>query len=413
MDSCFYFKSGKLRQVIILLPLCLFVFSPAMAQVQPREKSLDLYGYIMTDIGYNFNQIDPIWFDILRVTGLPQYKDQFAPDGKIFFSVRQTRLGIKNLSQTPLGPLKINFEFDLFGLGPDVGQTTFHFRSAHAELGRFTFGQALSVFADIEVSPSILDFGAPPSRTSLWTILVRYMNTREHSRWAVALEKPGATSDEGIYADRIELQNVKAEFKVPDLSAEYRQIMTGGYIELAGVVKWIRWEDTGNAPVDLSGDEVGWGFNISSIQRLSPQTLFKGQFVYGKGIESHLTDAAFDVGIKNNFQDPSKPVLGVALPVIGGLAFLEHRWTGRWSSTMGYSRVHIYNSDAQADNAFSDGNYAIVNLLHQPFPQFLAGAELQWGKRNNFRDGFSSSAFRVQFSFKYNIFLHLVSSENQ
>ena len=30
------------------------------------------------------------------------------------------------------------------------------------------------------------------------------------------------------------------------------------------------------------------------------------------------------------------------------------------------------------------------------------GPEIQWGKRENFRDGFTSDDFRIQFSFKYN-----------
>ena len=84
------------------------------------------------------------------------------------------------------------------------------------------------------------------------------------ARWGIALEQPGATSDEGIYADRLDLQNVKAEFKLPDLTAQYRRIMKSGYVELAGVVQWIRWENTVASPIDLSGDEIGWGFYISS-----------------------------------------------------------------------------------------------------------------------------------------------------
>ncbi len=402
----------KLRQVLFL-QLCLFTIISALAQKLNQKTGLELYGYLQADIGYNFDQIDPDWFDALRVTKLPLYEDQFAPDGRIYFSVRQTRLGVNSWSRTPWGPLKVNFEFDLFGSGPDVGQTTFHFRKAYAELGKFTVGQTESPFTDADVSPNILDYGAPSSRALLRNIQVRYMTIKEHYRWAVALEKPGATSDDGIYANRIDFENVRPEFKVPDLTAEYRQILKSGYIELAGVVKWIRWEYTGNAPIDLSGNETGWGFNISSTQRLGRSTLFKGQFVYGKGIETHLTDATFDIGIKKNFADSTKPLLGVSLPVIGGLAFLEHKWTPKWSSTLGYSGVRIYNSDAQAGNAFKHGHYAILNLLYQPFSQFLMGAELQWGKRNNFSDGFSASAFRVQFSFKYNFSHQFFEQANQ
>ena len=127
-------------------------------------------------------------------------------------------------------------------------------------------------------------------------------------------------------------------------------------------------------------------------------------------MENYLTDAGPDIGIKKNFGNPTTPLLGVSLPVFGGLAFLEHNWSSKWSSTIGYSRVRIYNSDAQAANAFKIGSYGIVNLLYLPISQFMTGVELQLGQRKNFSDGFSSSAIRVQFSCKYN-FSHSISKK--
>jgi len=35
------------------------------------------------------------------------------------------------------------------------------------------------------------------------------------SRFAIALERPGASADQGIYQDRIELQGVKGRFPLP------------------------------------------------------------------------------------------------------------------------------------------------------------------------------------------------------
>lgn len=403
-----HFRFLQCLKPLQVLQLLLFLLGISQANAQEQERSIGIYGYFKTDIGYNFDQADPDWFDILRVTKLPQYKDQFAPDGRIYFSVRQTRFGFKGQSQTPLGQLKAILEFDLFGVGPDIGQTTLHFRKAYVEIGRFTVGHAESAFTDSEVQPFTLDFGAPPSLTLLRSVQVQYKQVSERGRWAIGLERPGATSDEGIYADRIELQNVKAAFVVPDLAAEYRRKAWNGYIELAGILKWIRWKNTVPAPIDLTGEEIGWGFNFSSVQQLRPKSLFKGQLVYGKGIESHLIDAGPDVGIDNNFDDPTTPLLGAALPVVGGFAFLEQKWTSKWRSIMGYSRVRIYNSDAQAGNAFRDGHYATLSLLHEPIPKIITGAELQWGKRNNFSDGFESSAIRVQFSFVY-FFSHTIS----
>ena len=45
--------------------------------------------------------------------------------------------------------------------------------------------------------------------------------------------------------------------------------------------------------------------------------------------------------------------------------------------------------------------YALTNLLYHPAPNVMVGAELQWAERDNFRDGFSSDDFRIQFSAKY------------
>jgi hypothetical protein len=63
--------------------------------------------------------------------------------------------------------------------------------------------------------------------------------------------------------------------------------------------------------------------------------------------------------------------------------------------------VDIDNSDGQSANAFQTGHYALANILHHPVKNVMYGPELQWGKRENFEDGFSSDDFRVQFSVKY------------
>ena len=72
------------------------------------------------------------------------------------------------------------------------------------------------------------------------------------------------------------------------------------------------------------------------------------------------------------------------------------------SSSIGYSMVDIDNSDGQADDAFSKGEYALANVLFYPTKGVMFGPEVQWGKRRNFRDGFSSDDLRFQFSVKYN-----------
>ena len=42
----------------------------------------------------------------------------------------------------------------------------------------------------------------------------------------------------------------------------------------------------------------------------------------------------------------------------------------------------------QAPDAFTRGQYALGNLLYTPVPNVMVGGELQWGRRENFSDGF-------------------------
>src|SRR5215831_11080035 len=120
--------------------------SSAIAHDSSKVRNLEVYGFVMADVGYNFNQINPNWFDALRVTRLPTYKDQYAPDGQVFFGVRQTRFGVRGYTPTPIGELKTVFDFDLFGVGADEGQTTMRLRSAYAEIGKILIGQANTPF---------------------------------------------------------------------------------------------------------------------------------------------------------------------------------------------------------------------------------------------------------------------------
>ncbi|HEX6408952.1 MAG TPA: hypothetical protein VFZ90_17320, partial [Gemmatimonadales bacterium] len=101
--------------------LLLWGLPSGLAAQDASESKFEVYGFAMMDAGYNFGQIDPAWFDVVRPTKLPAFEDQFAPDGQAFFSVRQTRFGVRSTTPTSLGDLKTTFEFELFGTGVDAG----------------------------------------------------------------------------------------------------------------------------------------------------------------------------------------------------------------------------------------------------------------------------------------------------
>ena len=375
---------------------------PAEATPEERKNTLDLYGFVMTDTGYDFGQTDPNWFDVVRPTKLPSFSNQFGGNGNVYFGVRQTRFGVKTSTPTGLGDVKTLFEFELFGTGVDAGQTTFRLRHAYGELGQFGAGQTWSPFMDIDVFPNSLEYWGPNGMVFFRNVQIRWMPIRsDTTRLTFALERPGASADQGIYSDRVELQGIKPRFNLPDLSWQARVMQNWGYVQLAGIFRKIGWVDTNTAPPNLSGTAFGWGLNLTSNLKFTPKDIGRFEFVYGHGIENYMNDAPVDIGIQNNFGNPTTPIKGVALPVLGVVSFLDHAWSDKFTSSIGYSMVNIENSDAQKPSDFHQGHYALTNLLYHPVPSITLGGEFQFGRRINFSDGFNVNDYRMQFSFKF------------
>jgi hypothetical protein len=369
---------------------------------EARKATMDLYGFVMLDSGYDFKSNDPNWFDTMRPTKLPAFDGEFAPDGKVYAGVRQTRFGVKTTTPTSLGDLKTQFEFELFGTGVDAGQTTFRLRHAYGELGKFGAGQTWSPFMDIDVFPNSLEYWGPNAMVFFRNIQVRWMPIRSAStQLTFALERPGASADGGVYGDRVELQGVRPRFNLPDLSWSARFNRGWGYVQAAGIFRKISWVDTVPDAVNLSGSAFGWGLNLTSNLKFSKKDTGRFAFIYGDAIQNYLNDAPIDIGVASNPGDPARPIKGVALPAVGVISFLDHNWSDRFSTAIGYSMLDIENSNGQTPSDFHQGHYSLGNLLYHPVPSVTIGSEFQFGRRVNFRDGFNVNDYRVQFSFKY------------
>ena len=383
------------------------------------ESTFEVYGFAMLDAGYQVKQNDPDWFDVVRPTKLPRFDNQFAPNGNTYFGVRQSRLGVKSSTPTKYGELKTQFEFELFGTGAQAGQTIFRLRHAWGELGQFGAGQQNSTFMDGDVFPNTIEYWGPNGMVLFRNVQFRWMPLRGRNALSIALERPGASADQGNFADRIQLQGVRPHFSLPDLTANFRWTRNWGHVQVAGLFKRIAWEDTVNDgldlkrtgengttvdDLDLTGSAIGGGLNITSALKFGENSTGKFAFVFGQGIQNYMNDADVDVGVQTNLAagNPRRPIVGKALPMWSFIAYLDHNWSKRWSSSFGYSMMTVDNSNGQAADAYRRGHYASGNLLYYPWENVLMGGEFIWGRRENFLDGFKSDDFRFQFSFKYN-----------
>jgi hypothetical protein len=374
----------------------------AVTPADPKP-SFEIYGFAMLDIGHDFKQINPNWYDTLRLTRLPSFENQFGEDHNTFAGVRQSRLGFRATVPTDLGDLKTIFEFELFGTGVDEGQTTFRLRHAWGEFGRVGAGQYWSPFTDPDSFPNSLEYWGPTGLPWYRNVQLRYTAIQsDSSNLMLALARPGASGDQGVYTDRVELEGIRARFPLPDFAAAYKYTGKWGHVRTAGMLRRINWDDTLDDAFDLSGDATGWGWNVTTALKPLEASVIRLAFTVGEGIQNEMNDSPIDIGIQNNLSDPVRPVVGKPIPIVAVSLFLDQTWSEHFSSAIGYSWQENDNTDAQAPDAFNVGHYALGNLLYYPVKDVMMGAELQWGRRENFADGFQSEGFKIQFSFKYN-----------
>ena len=376
---------------------------PAAQATQTGKPSLDIYGFGMADAIFETGQNDPNWSDVNRPSKLPSSPNQYGNDGHFYLSAKQSRFGVKGTLPTSDGDIKTQFEFDMYGTGKDAGLTTIRLRHAWGQWKQIGGGQTNTQFMDVDVFPNTIEYWGPNGMMFVRLPQVFWEFYKEgDSNATVAIEAPGSSGDAGVFADRVELQNVRGRYPAPDFTGHYRMGDKWGHVQVAGVLRYIAWDDLLTTDqFNLNGHVWGGGVSVSSVIKATENDTLRLQATFGKGIANYFNDAPIDVGIKKNPGNAVTPVTGEALGIFGMTAYLDHTWNSRYTTAVGYSRVDYNNSDGQAPNAYKSGQYASANLLCTPAPNVLIGGELLWAHRDNFSDGFSVNDVRFQFSFKY------------
>ena len=147
--------------VVMSLWLLVGLASTANAQAPAQTTSqptLEIYGFGQADAIVDFKTNNPDWYDVNRPTKLPRFDGEFGRDGHFYLSPRQSRFGVKGNLPTTNGDVFAQFEFDMFGVGRDAGETTIRLRHAWGQWKQVGAGQKNSQFMDADVFPNILDY---------------------------------------------------------------------------------------------------------------------------------------------------------------------------------------------------------------------------------------------------------------
>jgi hypothetical protein len=374
---------------------------PAPASIRAVDANLDIYGFVQLDTIYDFDQSDPNWKDTLRVSKIPINCPNDAgcgKDGETIFGVRQTRFGVRGRIPTEIGELNTKLEFELFGVGVDEGKTTPRLRHAWAEIGGFGVGQTWSLFMDPDVFPNTIDYWGPTGMMFLRNPQLRWTPVRgEGMQFALALESPSSALDTGKIADIDPGDNplsIESENNLPDLTAQWRASGDWGHAQLGGILRSVGYETANTADGDPSGEETGWGLNAAGSLAFGQRDKLHLQLAYGEGIASYINDGGSDLAPNDDLTGPE------LLPLLGALLYLDHYWSPRWSSSIGWSIAEQDTTDGQKGSAFKGAEYGNLNLLYYPAPGVMIGGELVYGELE-LEDGSEADDTRLQMSFKY------------
>ena len=366
---------------------------PVEGAPDANKARLEIYGFVQADFIQGFKLMNPDWYSALRPSQIPVNCPGDAgcgADGYTNFSVKQTRFGVNAFLPTSAGEVRGQFEFDLFGVGVDAGQTTIRVRQAWAEWGQFLVGQTNSLFMDGDVFPNIIDYWGPSGMVFFRNIQARWTPyNKDGNKFAVALENPGTVVD----TTSAGMANISAHNTLPDLTAQYRMDRGWGHLQVSGILRSLGY-DTPTAPGgNPSGSKTGYGLNVAGSYNTFGKDKINAQLAYGKGIANYSNDCCVDLA-SNADGSPE------AVPLLEWLVYYDHWWSDTLSSSVGYSRNFQSNTSGQATTAQRTGDYTSVNLLWYPVRNVMTGVELIWAEREN-SNGASANDTRVQFSGQY------------
>jgi hypothetical protein len=364
--------------------------------------NIRVYGFAQVDWIQDFNRVNPNWRDALRPSRIPTTDGQFGQDGDASISVKQSRLGAEGTAGSD--PVFARVEFDFFGVGSNEGKVTPRLRHAYGTWRSLLIGQTNTLFMDGDVFPNVVEYWGPTGMVFLRTPQFRWAFVdNDRMYFAAAIEYSADDPDPGNIRDLDPNlgSNIKPYEPLPDATAQFRYKGGWGHVQVAGILRNLGYETMGTPDNEPSDSLLGWGVDLTANIRIGERDKILPGFVFGHGIANYMNDGGMDIAPENE-APPGAPedLKGVAVPLLGVTIYYDHYWSDKFSTSLGYSRTQVDNTNFQADNAYHAGDYASINLLYTPTPQALIGLEAQWGRRED-NNGAKGDDFRLQFSAKY------------
>ena len=400
--------ADKASEVAISSALSARILERPSYQFDAPDKSIQL-----TNSDTTLQISGQIWLDAIYNSGEMTNRAGFQPSSiaydkgttqdKTTLSAGQSNLSINSSTPTQYGAMTTRLGVDLFD---SQGNAKFNLTHLWGELGNWGAGQTFSGFMDIDAFPNIMDYWGPNSVVFARQPQLRYnLYTNADDKFMFTIEKSDAdlalpnfvTGNDFLYIEQNDL---------PDITASYINGFAKGYIKSSIILRQLGYETS-------SSDDmvVGWGINVSGKYAIDRKNTLKYQLTHGEGIGRYVNDACCSYyadgtadGVATGGSDAGIDINGKlqAIPITVGYAYLDHQWSDKYTSSIGFGYVDIDNITSQRSRALSNSLYSNVNVVWNPTVMSRVGVELQYGKVTSFgNEDADNVRLQTSIGFKY------------
>jgi hypothetical protein len=245
-----------------------------------------VYGFVRVEAFYDS---DFIQGDLSNTAGLDT---AVATDGNFDTSVRVSRLGVRSSTETDIGTIGTQLEFDLFG---GEGRSELRLRHANITVGGFLVGQFWTNFMPIGQYPTTADFNGPVGIIFARVPQIRYSGEVGALGYSFSIEEAAWTSDDPVVTAAVQYSN---DFFTGRLAALSGTVQEGAFEDDAyGVTASLAlqpWQGGSITGTYTTGEGIG-GLLIGGGAGLTPTGQANEVDGYTVEIRQEIGDH-FDIG---------------------------------------------------------------------------------------------------------------------
>lgn len=230
---------------------------PKLAFNVGEGTTIELYGFVRTEAFYDFD------FNQGDFSSIGALNAGNETDGEFNTSVRVSRFGIRSKTESGIGTIGTQLEFDLFGSGGDESTSpNLRLRHANVTIGdNWLFGQTWTNFMPLGDYPRSADFNGPVGITFARVAQARYSNSTSYGLdYSVSVEESvAATSNAPVFTAAAGYSTDRYSVRAAALTGRVNNGASGdlGYsaYTLSGSIT--PWEGGSFGATYVNGDAIG------------------------------------------------------------------------------------------------------------------------------------------------------------